>query len=175
MGVPLQPAERMAAITGPWSTLAAELKDRYLPANGGQFTELMQINCSRSKPFLMMAQILMAAQRVPEPCQFTSARVEKFLRSTNPPTESFKQEIQVTLNKYVLVASALARTDTSRPAIAPVEFVMVAVLIHGKPDLAVDVLAQLVVDLRVRMKSLFHDLRINAKQIKAAYEFLRLG
>lgn len=167
MGMPLQPAERMAALKGPWCAFASELKNKYLHSDDCPLMQHLALERSRSKDFLIMAQILKATAELPERCDFTTTRVDKWLHRVDPPTESFKREIRATLDKYLQVAPKV-----NKKKIAPVEFIMVAVLIHGKPDLSVDRLANLINEFRIKMKKLFEDLRINNKQITSAYDFL---
>lgn len=167
MGMPLQPAERMAALKGPWSAFASELKSIYLPSDDCELIKHLNVERSRSRDFLMMAQILMATHELPGRCDFTTQRVDKFLHRVDPPSESFKVDVRATLDKYLLVAPKV-----SKKKIAPVEFIMVAVLIHGKPDLAPDRVGNLVNEFRTHMKQGFEDLRINSKQITAAYDWL---
>ncbi|KAG8875035.1 hypothetical protein FRB97_005483 [Tulasnella sp. 331] len=173
LGMPLKPAERMAAIAGPWAAFVLEVKSKYLPdladketpATG--FLKHISVAVDRGSDFLAVAQLIYGLDRSPGRATFSSVDVEKWLKRVDPPSKDFKTRTYGVFSKYLKVVSSW-----DKPRVAPVEFVMIGVLIGRLLDDPVDLLDQHIQNFRKSMKTAHVDLRLNTKVLKSAYDII---
>lgn len=164
--MPLQPAERMAAHVGPWAMFATQIKQQYLNTDS-EIWKYWSLDISRAKDFQYSAQIIMGLYTLPERCNFATQTLDKWLQRTDPPSESFKKQVRVVFNRLVAVGPYV-----TKKAIAPVEFVMTAILVNLHPNASAEKLGDLIAQFRAKMKKDHVDLRANNRVIKSAYEMI---
>lgn len=164
----------MAAIAGPWAAFAQELKDKFLPdqkdksipATSG-FLKHINIGVDRASDFLAVSQLVYGLDRAPARATFSSIDVEKWLKRVDPPSADFKTRTRAVFEKYLKVVSSWAKAR-----VAPVEFVMIGVLIGRLLDDPIDILDQHIQNFRKSMKIAHVDLRLNSKVLKSAYDII---
>ncbi|KAG9050694.1 hypothetical protein FS837_003032 [Tulasnella sp. UAMH 9824] len=164
LGMPLQPAERMAAHVGPWAMFATTIKQEYLGSDSAMW-QYWSLDISRARDFQYAAQIIMGLYSLPERCNFATQSLDKWLQRTDPPSESFKKQVRDVFEKLVQVGPL-----NEKRAIAPVEFVMTAMLISMNPNANTEKLGELIASFRATLKKDHVDLRANNRVIKSAYE-----
>ncbi|KAG8892891.1 hypothetical protein FRC00_011354 [Tulasnella sp. 408] len=164
LGMPLQPAERMAAHVGPWAMFATTIKQDYLGSDSAMW-QYWSLDITRARDFQYAAQIIMGLYSLPERCNFATQSLDKWLQRTDPPSESFKKQVRDVFEKLVLVGPY-----NEKKAIAPVEFVMIAMLINMHPNASTEKLGDLIASFRATLKKDHVDLRANNRVIKSAYE-----
>jgi len=166
LGMPLKPAERMAAIAGPWAAFVGELKEEYLPEGGG-FLKYMTVTVDRGSDFLATAQMVYGLDHPDKRATFSSMDVEKWLNRVDPPSQDVKTRTRAVFDKYLEVVSSWEKTR-----LAPVEFVMIGVMIGKLLNDPVEVIDQHIQKFRKSMKAAHVDLRLNSKVLKSAYDII---
>ncbi|KIO32185.1 hypothetical protein M407DRAFT_215001 [Tulasnella calospora MUT 4182] len=164
LGMPLQPAERMAAHVGPWAMFATTIKQQYLAPDSDMW-KYWSVDISRARDFQYAAQIIMGLYTLPDRCNFATQSLDKWLQRTDPPSESFKKQVRGIFDKLVQVGP-----HNTKKAVAPVEFVMTAMLISMYPNANTEKLGDLITQFRTKLKKDHVDLRANNRVIKSAYE-----
>lgn len=166
LGMPLQPAERMAAHVGPWALFATTIKQEYL-SEGSQLLEYWGVETSRARDFQYAAQIIMGIYTLPARCSFTTPVLDKWLQRQDPPTEKFKRQIRELFDRYMAVGPF-----NVQKVISPVEFVMITILIKLHPNANEAKLGELISEFRTKLKRNHVDLRTNNKVLKTAYDII---
>ncbi|KAG8934386.1 hypothetical protein FRC01_003343 [Tulasnella sp. 417] len=164
LGMPLQPAERMAAHVGPWAMFATTIKQQYFGPDSDMW-KYWSLDISRARDFQYAAQIIMGVYSLPDRCNFATQSLDKWLQRTDPPSESFKKQVRDVFDKLVAVGPY-----NLKKAVAPVEFVMTAILISMNPNANTEKLGDLITQFRAKLKKDHVDLRANSRVIKSAYE-----
>ncbi|KAG8964806.1 hypothetical protein FRC03_001339 [Tulasnella sp. 419] len=173
MGMPLLPAERMAAISGPWAEFATSLKNEYLAHDDDAKCLADHIDTTRSRDFLAMAQVLIAINSAPDRVQFHAATVEKWLQRVDPPPPAFKARVRGVMDKFRELVSSEEHSEIFiKHRLAPVEFVMVAFLIAEQKDASLPELAEFIAEFRNSVRKAHADVRSNNKVIKTCYDVI---
>ncbi|KAG8997185.1 hypothetical protein FRB95_005214 [Tulasnella sp. JGI-2019a] len=167
LGMPLKPAERMAAIAGPWAAFVLELKEKYLDDGVTGFLSHINLTNNRGSGFLGIAQIVYGLDFSPKRASFGSGDVEKWLNRTDAPSKDFKTYIYAVFEKYLEVTALW-----DKPHVSPVEFVMMGVMVGRLYEDAANVIDQYIQNFRKSMKAKHVDLRLNSKVLKSAYDLI---
>jgi len=171
MGMPLQPAERMSSIAGPWPNFANEMKREFMNGDGG-LLEHITFDVTRGKDYLAISQVIVGVFSLPERCSFTTGVVEKFLTRVDPPTPAFKKQVKRLFTKYVSLISEKAHKAVFAQRMAPVEFVMIALVIANHVDESLSDLANRVQHMRTSLRKEHVDIRTNNKVLKTSFDIL---
>ncbi|KAG9015874.1 hypothetical protein FRB90_004334, partial [Tulasnella sp. 427] len=166
LGMPLLPAERMAAHVGPWAIFATTIKQEYLDTHCDMWN-YWTLDTSRAKDFQLAAQIIMGLYTLPERCNFATQTLDRWLQRADPPSESVRKQVKTVFDKMVAVGPY-----NKKKAVAPVEFVMIAMLIHMNPNANTEKLGDLIAQFRAHMKKEHVDLRTNSRVLKNAYDYI---
>ncbi|KAG8896410.1 hypothetical protein FRB99_008901 [Tulasnella sp. 403] len=165
LGMPLLPAERMTAHTGPWVDFTNEIKQKYLRGEEG-LLQYISYDTARAKDFLASAQIINAIDQLPGKPSIGSTSVEKWLQRTDPPSEGFRRQVISVMDTYLKVAPMFEQGRVS-----PVELVLIAILIYLNLGKSIGRLETRINDLRSHLKAHHDDIRFNNKVIATAFDF----
>lgn len=194
MGMALTPAEKMASISSPWARLVRLIMNDYVSADPSSRSddddEGLDWDHSRGRDFQNVAHCIYVIYKFnaiihsPAMSLGTQTQVERWLNGNSPgkdadnapPTEEFERSVQETflIFLHLLRTDALSRSFKRKERIAPIEFIMINVLIsQWKNKTTLKVLAERIGGMRDRVREEHVDIRSNAKVTKTAMGYLK--
>ena len=166
--------EKFQAISGPWPDLVREITKEYYLGKDGLSVNIDLIK-SRARDFQNLAHTLFCIDQLPEFVQGTTMQVEKWLAQTAGPSEATKVKIHDTFRIFRdLAKDRQLKAPFKKPLrVAPVEFVMIGVLIAThKETLSLPQLSEAIGLLRTETRNVHEDVRGNAKVFKTMYNVI---
>lgn len=148
--------EKMQAISSPWATLVLHvlnwiiqaelcfrwisyLEDKHVKVEGG-LSEVLEWDTKRGRDFQNIAYLVYCCDGLPDTENIpTSAKMEKWLSRVDPPSQSFKHEIEEVLREFWNIAAnpeLNAGLKKIGKRLAPVEFIFIGEQACRCPKLA---------------------------------------
>ncbi|KIM74460.1 hypothetical protein PILCRDRAFT_828156 [Piloderma croceum F 1598] len=171
LGVALTPAERMQAITGPWPTLIREIQQELLGESG--FDGQLDWGHARGRDFQCLTSIVYLIDK-PKAAIPGAQQLEKWLQETNPVPAKFRHEIFDTFRIFGTLVRKFGSTFHKPTKVAPVEFVIIGVLIHMyRLKLSLTQLSSAIEKMRADVRAKHIDIRQNNKVTKTMLDFIK--
>ncbi|KAH9940454.1 uncharacterized protein BXZ73DRAFT_42719 [Epithele typhae] len=174
MGVPLRAAEKLQALSSPWSELIDELVQMYVVCEDGLPAKI-NVTIKRGQDFQLIAGLLYCCHQLPEQGQPTSGNIEKWLTGNSVPHESFKSAISDTLKSmwYIGDTPSLNHGFTEiTKRVAPVEFVFIGVLLYLMRDRPYLERADAILDMRQSVRKKYQDIRSKHEVFKEMWIYI---
>ncbi|RPB01826.1 hypothetical protein L873DRAFT_1763601 [Choiromyces venosus 120613-1] len=164
LGVPLTPAEKLKASTGPWQSFAADIENTY--------TNLMKpFHGKRARSFQLVLQIFkqMSYYEEGKLSTFNSgpAALKKFCENTSLLTPEFEAQVKRVFDTYAEIYEQCPETFINHgykvaAKYSPIEFVAMALLIYTHPERKnISLLSGDIISLRSFVRESRQDLRSN--------------
>ncbi|ORX34990.1 hypothetical protein BD324DRAFT_609725 [Kockovaella imperatae] len=176
MGMPLTTAEKMQAISSPWTNWILELQKKYI-SHEGTLGDMIKIDQTRGRAYQALSAFVQLAYYYPDR-QSTISYVQQtvFLSRADQPDKPFKKKIEMTLALMVDIATnhfaKAFGVVTAR--VAPSEFWFTGLLIYTRMGImSVESLAQYIGAMRTWIRSIHRDIRTNTATVKDLFAFLR--
>ncbi|KAF9446940.1 hypothetical protein P691DRAFT_672497 [Macrolepiota fuliginosa MF-IS2] len=171
LGMTLTAAEKLQAISSPYAEWLSELEYRHVTVEGG-LSHVLEWDTKRGRDYQNLAHFIFCCDRLPTEDLPTTQKLEVWLTREDPPTESFKNDIEAVLTDFWNMATDRALNDAFRlitKRIAPVEFVFIAVLLYQLRGYSKEARARAIYHLRKSIREQFVDVRMNTKVGKAMW------
>ncbi|KZT62016.1 hypothetical protein CALCODRAFT_479498 [Calocera cornea HHB12733] len=175
LGVALSASEKLQGITSPFADFVRQLQKQYVD---GENTLGDSINWQKKRgvDFACCAQILACLYNLPTFVWPGQTQLDKFLRKKEVPTNSFRLEVLQIFAEYVSLArdnryNAGFRDITER--VAPVELVMIGLLIGYMKDAPPEDKALHMKLLRKKTREQFKDIRANSVVCKFMWNYIK--
>ncbi|KAJ7927092.1 hypothetical protein B0H13DRAFT_1971588 [Mycena leptocephala] len=171
LGVALTPAEKLKVITTPRATFVRKLQDEFLNKNdAGLGGDALAWDRTRGRDFRCLAQTIQCISDSPKT---TSMRAtEKWLSVPAKLNPAFAASIENTYRVYEKLVGEPRHSDHFTK-IAPVEFIMIGILVHRhKARLGLEGLAKAVSAMRADVRAQHEDIRNNGKMYKTMVVFI---
>ncbi|KAA1476439.1 hypothetical protein DENSPDRAFT_843400 [Dentipellis sp. KUC8613] len=173
LGVALTPAERMAAITGPWPSFIRDIQNQVLGEEG--FGDVSEFGKTRGRDFQAVVSVVFVIDKLPTFTTPGAAQLEKWLQRTTAVPKKLRDEVVTTFKILMhLMRDKKYRTSFEKPTrVSPVEFVMIGLLIHQHRDsLSFAQLASAIEKMRTDVRTKEKDIRTNGRVTKAMFNFI---
>ncbi|TFY64727.1 hypothetical protein EVG20_g5850 [Dentipellis fragilis] len=173
LGVALTPAERMAAITGPWPSFIRDIQNQVLGDEG--FGDVSEFGKTRGRDFQAVVSVVFVIEKLPTFTTPGAAQLEKWLQRTTAVPKKLREEVLTTFKILLhLMRDKKYRTSFEKPTrVSPVEFVMIGLLIHQHRDsLSFTQLASAIEKMRTDVRTKEKDIRTNGRVTKAMFNFI---
>ncbi|EPQ53323.1 hypothetical protein GLOTRDRAFT_122491 [Gloeophyllum trabeum ATCC 11539] len=168
MGMALTPSEKLQAISSPKASFVREILATY--------SELTtDWDSSRGNDFRCVAQALLNIDKYPLKSGGTIMQVEKWLNTEVDLDEDVKDDYRRTFGVFVdlLRDKTLSKCLRTPTTIAPVEFVMICLLIAREKDrLTLAQLSNVILDMRRDVRANHKDIRLNSLVMKTMVTFI---
>ncbi|KAA8900017.1 hypothetical protein FN846DRAFT_799429 [Sphaerosporella brunnea] len=169
LGIPLTPAEKLRASSGPWQDFAISIEKEFLELLTGV------VDNRRGRGFQLILQIFKQLMKEHEENPTYSAgasALKGFCAETNGLDENFKATARSVFTRYLEVYQKFPNTFENHgykhaTKFSPVEFVGVAVLIHRFPNRNARLLSGDILELRRELRLRRQDLRSNTDTWRA--------
>ena len=163
--------ERMQAITGPWPTLIREIQQEMLGESG--FDGQLDWGHARGRDFQCLTSIVYLVDK-PKAAVPGAPQLEKWLQENDPVPAKFRLEVFDTFRIFGKLVRKFRNTFHKPTKVAPVEFVMIGVLIHTwRLKLSPTQLSSAIEKMRADVRTKYIDIRQNTKVSKTMLEFLK--
>jgi hypothetical protein len=146
-GMALTIAERLQALAGAWPYLAHKIEEEYFDETDGLQT-LFPIGSKRKETFRRVVDVMYFLYRLfmKDKPRFGSTHLEDFLKLPHDPEPEYVESLRRTMDKFVYLAkrprySTCFNDVPNYPKtkkVAPIEFVMIAVLLDTYEDMLPD-------------------------------------
>ncbi|PFH52790.1 hypothetical protein AMATHDRAFT_139317 [Amanita thiersii Skay4041] len=174
LGMSLTAAEKLQAISSPWSEWMSQLEAQHVTINDGLLNKF-EWDTKRGRDFQNIAHFVYCCDCLPEEQIPTTQKLEKWLSRVDPPGDQFKDDIDTVLRQLWLIASD-PRYNKGFKAIskrlAPVEFVFIGVLLYMMRGRTLEDRATAIYHLRVAVRDDFKDIRNNSVVGKAMWSYI---
>ncbi|THH15904.1 hypothetical protein EW146_g4643 [Bondarzewia mesenterica] len=174
LGVALTPAERMAAITGPWPSFIREIQSEVLGEEG--FGSALDWGRTRGRDFQGLVAIVFMIDKLPTFTTPVSPALDKWLQRTIAVPQKLRQDVLDTFRTFVtLVRDKRYNSAFHKPIrVSPIEFVMIGVLIHEyRTELSFTQLSSAIEMMRGDVRKKEKDVRTNTRVTKSLFQFIR--
>ncbi|CCM05005.1 uncharacterized protein FIBRA_07204 [Fibroporia radiculosa] len=174
LGMPLTAAEKLQAISSPWAEWITMLDTRYVGSDGG-ITSCIDVDMKRGRDFQTLAQLVYCCYNFPDQTVPTPQKMEGWLTSMDPPSATFKQEINDVLTEFCHLANTrhLNTAFSKIPKrVAPVEFVFCGVVLYAMNGCSHEDRAEELYNMRIHVRKRFPDIRSRGDIIKCLWEFV---
>lgn len=174
LGMTLTAAEKLQAISSPYAEWLSELESRHITVENG-LSYVLEWDTKRGRDYQNLAHFIFCCDRLPVEDLPTPHKLETWLSQENPPTESFKRDIEEVLTDFWNMATDHSLNEGFRlinKRIAPVEFVFIAVLLYQLRGYPKDARAKAIYYLRKSIREVFVDVRMNSKVGKAMWTII---
>ncbi|THH32294.1 hypothetical protein EUX98_g1899 [Antrodiella citrinella] len=185
LGVPLQPAEKLQAISSLRADWITELHHTYLTRRGAEdlvkygegIADTIDVQLKRAQAFQMIAQMAFFADGVEMQKSYSVAKLGAWLKGDEPLLEDYKDQIESVLEKFKeLCMSQAFSYGFSRIAkrVAPIEFVFIGIIIYLLNDISDDSeIAEEIYNMRLFIRNAFPDaIRNRPDIVKKLWEFI---
>ncbi|KAJ6492018.1 hypothetical protein C8R45DRAFT_990213 [Mycena sanguinolenta] len=171
LGVALTPAEKLKVISTPRAKFVRELQDNFLnDEDAGLSGEALAWDRSRGSDFRCLAQTIQCIEMSPKTTSIQAT--EKWLNDPAPMNPAFATSIENTYRVYEALVRD-PRNSTAFVKIAPIEFIMIGILIHRhKGKLSLEALGKAVSAMRQDVRKQHDDIRNNGKVYKTMVAFI---
>lgn len=161
----------MQAITGPWPSFVRSLKASAFAPSG--FANHLDWASARGRDFQCVGTILYHLCK-PTAAHPGATQLETWLSADAPVPEKFRQDVEEAFAVYIALVRAFHTVFHEPTKLAPVEFVMVGVLVskYGK-KMSMKGLAEAVKGMRADVRRKHSDIRMNGKVTKTTLEYIR--
>ncbi|KAK0206459.1 hypothetical protein DFS33DRAFT_1381562 [Desarmillaria ectypa] len=162
LGVALTPAERLQAISTPYSEWVGDLVQKFLRVDGG-ISDFIVWDTKRSRDFANLAYAMFCCDVIQTRPILNATKLENWLNRQDPPREQLKNEMQTLLkNVCQIVSDKRYNSAFSKMSerVAPVEFVFICVLVYAMASDPLDKKAKAIYNLRSAVRSSFDDIRM---------------
>jgi len=166
--------EKMQAITGPWPKFIREIADEYYYDG----IDDLDINNTRARDFQNLARAIYCIDQLPQQHHGTPQEMERWFDKPDGPSPQTTHLIKDTFRVFKAIVEDKALRKAAKGAgitsrIAPVEFVMAAVMIAvHKQRLSLFALAKGFGILRKETRKEFVDIRANTRIFKKMYSII---
>ncbi|TBU44693.1 hypothetical protein BD309DRAFT_957785 [Dichomitus squalens] len=168
LGVALTAAEKLQAISSPWTEWIGELQSRYVYLEDS-LTQNINVAIKRGQDFQLIAGLVYCCDMYPEHSQPLSKNLDKWLSRMDPPKEDFKDLIRSLLSRFWHIADDsrlnFAFQDIQK-RVAPAEFVFTGVILYVLRDLPAQDQAQAIYQLRTDIRKKHPDIRLRTDIIR---------
>ncbi|KXN89657.1 hypothetical protein AN958_05524 [Leucoagaricus sp. SymC.cos] len=171
LGMTLTAAEKLQAISSPYAEWISELEHRHVTVENG-LSHVLEWDTKRGRDYQNLAHFIFCCDKLPVEDLPTPQKLEVWLSREDPPTGSFKKDIEAVLTDFWNMATDKSLNDAFRlinKRIAPVEFVFIAVLLYQLRGYSQDARAKAIYHLRKSIREQFADVRMNTKVGKAMW------
>lgn len=169
---PLRYLEKLSAIIGPWPTFIRDLKDALFVQSSG-FDDALKWTNTRGRDFQCLVVVVYYISN-PTFGHPGAHQLETYLSQPTPPSEKFKAEVGETLRVFVALMKEFTKVFHEPANLAPVEFVCIALMIHGcRHELGMKALALGIKRMRAHLRKKFpKEVKMNTSVKKAAMKFV---
>ncbi|KAH9924478.1 uncharacterized protein B0H18DRAFT_1119998 [Fomitopsis serialis] len=174
LGVPLTAAEKLQAISSPWSELVSELDARYINCDNG-LTTIIDVDMKRGRDFQTLAQFVCCCKYYPERVIPTAKKMEQFVAGEDEPETWFKTALKEALTKFWHIGDNKRFNYGFRSIqkrVAPIEFVFIGVILYILRDCEDEVCAEEIYNMRTHVRKQFPDVRARGDIIKCLWDFI---
>ncbi|KAK7036164.1 hypothetical protein R3P38DRAFT_2361292, partial [Favolaschia claudopus] len=170
-GVVLTPSENLGVITSPRAEYIKHLQQKFLKGDdAGLNKDVLAWDTVRGSDFRCLTQTVHCIAIHPKQSSFKA--MEKWLQNPTPLTPDFASDIENTYRIF----EALVRdphNGTHFPGIAPIEFIMIGILVHRhKARLSLEGLGRAVGEMRKDVRTRHIDIRINSSVSRTMMAFI---
>lgn len=162
LGVALTPAERLQAISTPYSEWVGDLVQKFLRVDGG-ISDFIVWDTKRSRDFSNLAYAMFCCDVIQTRPVLAAPKLENWLNRQDPPREQLRNEMQTLLkNLCQIVSDKRYNSAFSKVSerVAPVEFVFICVLVYVMASDPLEKKAKAIHHLRSAVRSSFDDIRM---------------
>ncbi|KAK0191043.1 hypothetical protein F5146DRAFT_1196204 [Armillaria mellea] len=159
LGVALTPAERLQAISTPYSEWVGDLVQKFLRVDGG-ISDFIVWDTKRSRDFSNLAYAMFCCDVIQTRPVLAAPKLENWLNRQDPPREQLRNEMQTLLkNLCQIVSDKRYNSAFSKVSerVAPVEF---ASWCMSWPRIPLEKKAKAIHHLRSAVRSSFDDIRM---------------
>lgn len=161
----------MQAITGPWPTLIRDIQQELLGESG--FDGQLDWGHARGRDFQCLTSIVYLIDK-PKASIPGAPQLEKWLQETDPVPAKFRHEIFDTFRIFGKLVRKFGSTFHKPTKVAPVEFVIIGVLIHMyRLKLSLTQLSSAIEKMRSDVRAKHIDIRQNNKVTKTMLDFIK--
>ncbi|EKM80113.1 hypothetical protein AGABI1DRAFT_38315 [Agaricus bisporus var. burnettii JB137-S8] len=174
LGMTLTAAEKLQAISSPFAEWISELESRHVTVENG-LSHVLEWDTKRGRDYQNLAHFIFCCDRLPAEDLPTPHKLEVWLSREDPPTESFKNDIEAVLTDFWNMATDRSLNEAFRvinKRIAPVEFVFIAVLLYQLRKYNKQARAKAIYNLRKSIREQFVDIRMNTKVMKVLWSII---
>ncbi|KIJ67915.1 hypothetical protein HYDPIDRAFT_107452 [Hydnomerulius pinastri MD-312] len=174
LGMSLTAAEKLQAISSPWSEWIGDLETRHINSSHG-LAEVLEWDTKRGRDFQCVAQFVYCCDSLPDHALPTAVKLEKWLTRVDKPNQTFKTQISDVLTAFGYIASTPglnAPFTQVDKRVAPVEFVFIGTLLFILSEHTYQERANAILHMRTRIREQFDDVRNNGKTGKALWSFI---
>ncbi|GJJ06450.1 hypothetical protein Clacol_000642 [Clathrus columnatus] len=174
LGMSLTPAERLRAISSPISDWVHKLQQKFVDTENG-LQQNLRWNVARGRDFSGMAQFCFCCWQLPQFTTPTNSKLEKWLQSAPPPKPDFHKQVQKVLESYVHLSMReeyQAGFSGFKERVAPVEFLMIGILLVKMRNCPWPERAAQVSAMRTHTRSKHKDIRGNDQVMKTMWVFI---
>ncbi|TFK43458.1 hypothetical protein BDQ12DRAFT_675017 [Crucibulum laeve] len=176
LGMALTAAEKLQAISSPWSQWIAELEAKHVMIEGG-LSDVIEWDTSRGRNFQNLAYLVFCCDGISDEVIPTAPKIEKWLTRDGIPEEPFKSDIESTLRKYWKTATTRALNKGFKEIqarLAPIEFIFIGVLLFVMRKKPEHNQADAIYKLRSGIRQSFKDIRNNGDVAKALWSYIKI-
>jgi hypothetical protein len=177
LGMALTAAEKMQSISGPWADWIRLLQKKYVDSKGG-FRDQLQWDTSRGKDYQCLATLVCCVDSLPEFTYPSGPKLDRWLRRVDQPVKQIKTLIEDTLTTFLQIASTpeLNYGFTSfEQRLAPVEFVMIGLLLAKLHRVDQEFQAAQIEQLRRVTRREHRDIRGNSRVAATMWKFIKVS
>ncbi|KZT68263.1 hypothetical protein DAEQUDRAFT_728072 [Daedalea quercina L-15889] len=174
LGVPLTAAEKLQAISSPWSDFVGELDARYINCDNG-LTTIIDVDMKRGRDFQTLAQFVYCCRFYPEPVVPTAQKMEQWVSNGEEPEGWFKTALKEALTKFwhIGYSKTLNYGFTQiQKRVAPIEFVFIGVILYILRDCSDEMCAEEIYNMRLHVRKHFADVRARGDVIRCLWDFI---
>ncbi|KAG6334250.1 hypothetical protein ID866_4841 [Astraeus odoratus] len=174
LGMSLTAAEKLQAISSPWSEWLADLHNMHVNMEGG-LAQALEWDTKRGRDFQCIAQMVYCCDSLPDQALPTAQKLEKWLSRVDKPTQAFKKHIGDALNAFWHIANTESLNNAFKQVekrVAPVEFVFIGTLLYILRDRDYYEQATAILHMRLRIREQFRDVRNNGAVGKALWSYI---
>ncbi|KAF8640100.1 hypothetical protein AX17_001338 [Amanita inopinata Kibby_2008] len=174
LGMSLTAAEKLQAISSPWSDWISQLETKFVTVEDGLGSKF-EWDTKRGRDFQNIAHFVYCCDALPDEQLPTTQKLEKWLSRVDAPGDQFKSAIDSALREMWCIAedSQLNKGFTAiGKRLAPVEFVFIGVLLFLFHDKSSQERAKAIYHLRVAVRHDFKDIRNNNVVGKAMWSYI---
>ncbi|PPQ98551.1 hypothetical protein CVT24_004042 [Panaeolus cyanescens] len=177
LGMTLTVAEKLQAISSPWAEWISELEQKHVVVEGG-LLEVIEWDTKRGRDFQNIAHMVYCCDGIENEPIPTAQKIEKWISRVDPPSSSFKKDIEDVLRGFWVLATddrlKVALGSRVAQRIAPVEFIFIGVLLYCLKSESRKVQSQAILTLRQTVRQEFRDIRNNSTVAKAFWSHIRV-
>ncbi|PCH43474.1 hypothetical protein WOLCODRAFT_25940 [Wolfiporia cocos MD-104 SS10] len=175
LGMPLTAAEKLQAISSPWSDWIGELDARYISLDDGLTTKF-DVDMKRGRDFQTLAQLVYCCNNYPEHVVPTAPKMEQWLQRGDAPSPEFKRAVSDTMTAFWHFSNTPGLNDVFtkiKQRVAPIEFVFIGVLLYATRDIPNDQRAEDLLEMRRHVRKRFPDVRSRSDIVRCIWDYVQ--